>query len=69
MAGKRLTLTDDESLTLKRVLEFQVDELQTARQSNKIQPIQRHALDLSVEKIGRLYAKIFPEAISKNKNP
>ena len=69
MAGKRFTLTDDESLTLKRVLEFQVDELETARRANKIVPIHRHALDLSIEKIARLYAKIFPEAISKNKNP
>lgn len=69
MAGKRFTLTDDESLTLKRVLEFHIAQIDRQMHSTNPTYLHIHALNLLHEKTARIYAKLFPNAISKNKNP
>lgn len=64
MAGRRFSLTDDECSTLKAVLEVNLRELKAQQLSNGNNVIQRYTVDLALEKVGLLYEKLFPKAIS-----
>lgn len=64
--AKEITFNAEELLTLQRALGHSIEHLSRASDKKNTDISMTFGLMFTQEKIARLYAKIFPEAISRN---